>query len=113
MSTGTRSFGNFILLLLLSIISSSGKHELLSFTLATCTVSVFIAHVSRNALIKILYPNATILSPVLQKKVMHQEMFCIRFEPQLRGPKVREFIYFLLTTLLEVLYYSVEWWDDL
>jgi hypothetical protein len=74
MSTTTHSFGNLILLLLLSIIYSAGKHALLSFTFATCTASAFIARVSKPALIKILYRNATILSPVLQKKVMHQEM---------------------------------------
>jgi len=74
MSTATHSFGNFIFLRLLSIISSAGKHALLSFTFATCTVSVFIARVSKPAFIKILYRNATMLSLVLQKKVMHQEM---------------------------------------
>jgi hypothetical protein len=78
MSTATRSVGNFILLLLLSIISSTGKHGLLSFTFATCTVSVFIARVSEIALLSFLYPNATILSLVLQKEVMRQEMLCFR-----------------------------------
>jgi hypothetical protein len=49
----------------------------------------------KTALIKILYRNATIVSPVLQKKAMHQEMLYFWMEPQLRGQKVREFIYLL------------------
>jgi len=56
------------------------------------TVPVFTARVSKTTLIKILCPNATILSPVIQKKQIHQEMFSFSLEPQLRGPKVRDFI---------------------
>ena len=93
MSTATHCFGNFILLLLLSIISFAGKHELLSLTFATCTVSAFIARVAITALINSLYRNAIMLSPVLQQKVVHQEMLSFSMEPQLRGPKVRDFIY--------------------
>jgi len=41
MSTATHNYVNFILLLLLSVISSAGKHALLSFAFGTYCTSIY------------------------------------------------------------------------
>jgi uncharacterized protein YacL len=105
MSTANHTFGNFILILVLSIISSAGKYGLLSFSFAVCTVPVFITIVLKTALLEISSRNPTITSSLLQKKIKHQEMHSLYFEQQLTDPQVRlVFILFVYCLIKDAVY---------